>query len=166
MFSVKFPPSHVRTEPLSECWTLTATSGVFWLTPQISRRRELPTYSAAAAFMHSTHSLAVISSECFCAVLYTTEQQSLKEGDVQTDGGASLSDNLILFLLLLQENAGNGDHLWMETSCSGELCYLGEDACLLKTAVSKDWSRLCKRETGTKEQVLLLGLYFCCYLVR
>lgn len=36
----------------------------------------------------------------------------------------------------LQENAVNGDHLWMETSCSGELCYLGEDACLLKTAVS------------------------------
>ncbi len=36
----------------------------------------------------------------------------------------------------LQENAVNGDHLWMETSCSGELCYLGEDTCLLKTAVS------------------------------
>ncbi|XP_029017467.1 diacylglycerol kinase iota isoform X3 [Betta splendens] len=32
------------------------------------------------------------------------------------------------------ENAVNGDHVWMETSCSGELCYLGEDACLLKTA--------------------------------
>ncbi|KAM6961659.1 diacylglycerol kinase iota isoform 3-T3 [Tautogolabrus adspersus] len=32
------------------------------------------------------------------------------------------------------ENAVNGDHLWMETSCSGELCYLGEDTCLLKTA--------------------------------
>uniref|UniRef100_A0A672IQB4 Diacylglycerol kinase n=1 Tax=Salarias fasciatus TaxID=181472 RepID=A0A672IQB4_SALFA len=36
----------------------------------------------------------------------------------------------------VQENAVNGDHLWMETSCSGELCYLGEDACLLKTAKS------------------------------
>ncbi|KAM4523118.1 diacylglycerol kinase iota isoform 1-T1 [Fundulus diaphanus] len=34
------------------------------------------------------------------------------------------------------ENAVNGDHLWTETSCSGELCYLGEDACLLKTAKS------------------------------
>uniref|UniRef100_A0A3Q2V613 Uncharacterized protein n=1 Tax=Haplochromis burtoni TaxID=8153 RepID=A0A3Q2V613_HAPBU len=34
------------------------------------------------------------------------------------------------------ENAVNGDHLWMETSCSGELCYLGEDTCVLKTAVS------------------------------
>ncbi|XP_029681282.1 diacylglycerol kinase iota isoform X4 [Takifugu rubripes] len=32
------------------------------------------------------------------------------------------------------ENAVNGDHLWMETSCSGELCYLGEDNCLLKAA--------------------------------
>uniref|UniRef100_A0A672IPM7 Diacylglycerol kinase n=1 Tax=Salarias fasciatus TaxID=181472 RepID=A0A672IPM7_SALFA len=39
-------------------------------------------------------------------------------------------------LLLGHENAVNGDHLWMETSCSGELCYLGEDACLLKTAKS------------------------------
>uniref|UniRef100_A0A3Q4H0U5 Diacylglycerol kinase n=1 Tax=Neolamprologus brichardi TaxID=32507 RepID=A0A3Q4H0U5_NEOBR len=34
------------------------------------------------------------------------------------------------------ENALNGDHLWMETSCSGELCYLGEDTCVLKTAKS------------------------------
>uniref|UniRef100_A0A6Q2XP97 Diacylglycerol kinase n=1 Tax=Esox lucius TaxID=8010 RepID=A0A6Q2XP97_ESOLU len=31
------------------------------------------------------------------------------------------------------ETALNGDHLWMETSCSGELCYLGEDTCVLKT---------------------------------
>uniref|UniRef100_A0AAZ1XB55 Phorbol-ester/DAG-type domain-containing protein n=1 Tax=Oreochromis aureus TaxID=47969 RepID=A0AAZ1XB55_OREAU len=31
------------------------------------------------------------------------------------------------------ENAVNGDHLWMETSCSGELCYLGEDTCVQKT---------------------------------
>uniref|UniRef100_A0A6Q2YCE8 Diacylglycerol kinase n=1 Tax=Esox lucius TaxID=8010 RepID=A0A6Q2YCE8_ESOLU len=34
------------------------------------------------------------------------------------------------------ETALNGDHLWMETSCSGELCYLGEDTCVLKTAKS------------------------------
>ncbi|KAL0962741.1 hypothetical protein UPYG_G00344710 [Umbra pygmaea] len=34
------------------------------------------------------------------------------------------------------EMAVNGDHLWLETSCSGELCYLGEDTCLLKTAKS------------------------------
>ncbi|KAA8580358.1 hypothetical protein FQN60_005893, partial [Etheostoma spectabile] len=34
------------------------------------------------------------------------------------------------------ENAVNGDHLWMETSCSGELCYLGEDTCPLKAAKS------------------------------
>uniref|UniRef100_A0A8C5GNT6 Diacylglycerol kinase n=1 Tax=Gouania willdenowi TaxID=441366 RepID=A0A8C5GNT6_GOUWI len=39
----------------------------------------------------------------------------------------------IISLLRLQENAMNGDHLWMETSCSGEMCYLGEDTCLLKT---------------------------------
>uniref|UniRef100_A0A8C7DAF5 Diacylglycerol kinase n=1 Tax=Oncorhynchus kisutch TaxID=8019 RepID=A0A8C7DAF5_ONCKI len=36
----------------------------------------------------------------------------------------------------LLETAGNGDHLWLETSCSGELCYLGEDTCVLKTAKS------------------------------
>uniref|UniRef100_A0A673ZZW9 Diacylglycerol kinase n=1 Tax=Salmo trutta TaxID=8032 RepID=A0A673ZZW9_SALTR len=34
------------------------------------------------------------------------------------------------------ETAVNGDHLWLETSCSGELCYLGEDTCVLKTAKS------------------------------
>ncbi|TNN76304.1 Diacylglycerol kinase iota [Liparis tanakae] len=34
------------------------------------------------------------------------------------------------------ENALNGDHLWMETSCSGDLCYLGEDTCLLKAAIN------------------------------
>ncbi|XP_057710605.1 diacylglycerol kinase iota isoform X6 [Corythoichthys intestinalis] len=34
------------------------------------------------------------------------------------------------------ENAVNGDHMWMETSCSGELCYLGEDACLVKASKS------------------------------
>ncbi|KAJ3612175.1 hypothetical protein NHX12_020452, partial [Muraenolepis orangiensis] len=34
------------------------------------------------------------------------------------------------------ENAVNGDHLWLETSCSGDLCYLGEDTCLLKTAIN------------------------------
>uniref|UniRef100_A0A7N8Y6V5 Diacylglycerol kinase n=1 Tax=Mastacembelus armatus TaxID=205130 RepID=A0A7N8Y6V5_9TELE len=43
---------------------------------------------------------------------------------------------ICLLPVSLQENAVNGDHLWMETSCSGELCYLGEDTCLLKTAKS------------------------------
>uniref|UniRef100_A0A8C5AFH1 Diacylglycerol kinase n=1 Tax=Gadus morhua TaxID=8049 RepID=A0A8C5AFH1_GADMO len=37
---------------------------------------------------------------------------------------------------VLTENAVNGDHLWLETSCSGDLCYLGEDTCLVKTAKS------------------------------
>lgn len=35
-----------------------------------------------------------------------------------------------------QENAVNGDHLWLETNCSGDLCYLGEETCLVKIAVS------------------------------
>uniref|UniRef100_A0A8C6LHE9 Diacylglycerol kinase n=1 Tax=Nothobranchius furzeri TaxID=105023 RepID=A0A8C6LHE9_NOTFU len=57
--------------------------------------------------------------------------------------------------VFLQENAVNGDHLWMETSCSGELCYLGEDACLLKTAVSNKKCAACKIvvHTGCIEQL-------------
>uniref|UniRef100_A0A3Q3AR69 Diacylglycerol kinase n=1 Tax=Kryptolebias marmoratus TaxID=37003 RepID=A0A3Q3AR69_KRYMA len=55
------------------------------------------------------------------------------------------------------ENAVNGDHLWMETSCSGELCYLGEDACLLKTAKSAPRKKCaaCKIivHTGCMEQL-------------
>uniref|UniRef100_A0A8C9TQG3 Diacylglycerol kinase n=1 Tax=Scleropages formosus TaxID=113540 RepID=A0A8C9TQG3_SCLFO len=34
------------------------------------------------------------------------------------------------------ENAVNGDHLWLETNCSGELCYLGEETCVAKIAKS------------------------------
>ncbi len=30
----------------------------------------------------------------------------------------------------------NGDHLWLETNCSGDLCYLGEETCVVKIAVS------------------------------
>ncbi|XP_041934057.1 diacylglycerol kinase iota isoform X3 [Alosa sapidissima] len=30
------------------------------------------------------------------------------------------------------ESAVNGDHLWLETNCSGELCYLGEETCVAK----------------------------------
>ncbi|KAJ8392222.1 hypothetical protein AAFF_G00077900 [Aldrovandia affinis] len=34
------------------------------------------------------------------------------------------------------ETAVNGDHLWLETNCSGDLCYLGEETCLVKIAKS------------------------------
>uniref|UniRef100_A0A8C1AEW9 Diacylglycerol kinase n=1 Tax=Cyprinus carpio carpio TaxID=630221 RepID=A0A8C1AEW9_CYPCA len=34
------------------------------------------------------------------------------------------------------ENAVNGDHLWLETNCSGDLCYLGEETCVVKIAKS------------------------------
>ncbi|XP_051976738.1 diacylglycerol kinase iota-like isoform X3 [Xyrauchen texanus] len=34
------------------------------------------------------------------------------------------------------ENAVNGDHLWLETNCSGDLCYLGEETCVVKSAKS------------------------------
>ncbi|KAM9468333.1 diacylglycerol kinase iota isoform 2-T2 [Clarias gariepinus] len=32
------------------------------------------------------------------------------------------------------ENAVNGEHLWLETNCSGEMCYLGEETCIVKIA--------------------------------
>ncbi|MCI4389053.1 hypothetical protein PGIGA_G00093390 [Pangasianodon gigas] len=32
------------------------------------------------------------------------------------------------------ENAVNGEHLWLETNCSGEMCYLGEETCMVKIA--------------------------------
>uniref|UniRef100_A0A3Q3W9X9 Uncharacterized protein n=1 Tax=Mola mola TaxID=94237 RepID=A0A3Q3W9X9_MOLML len=53
------------------------------------------------------------------------------------------------------ENAMNGDHLWMETSCSGELCYLGEDTCLLKTSAPRRKCAACKIvvHTGCIEQL-------------
>uniref|UniRef100_H3AUT3 Diacylglycerol kinase n=1 Tax=Latimeria chalumnae TaxID=7897 RepID=H3AUT3_LATCH len=34
------------------------------------------------------------------------------------------------------ENAVNGEHLWLETNASGDLCYLGEENCLVKIAKS------------------------------
>ncbi|KAM9468334.1 diacylglycerol kinase iota isoform 3-T3 [Clarias gariepinus] len=34
------------------------------------------------------------------------------------------------------ENAVNGEHLWLETNCSGEMCYLGEETCIVKIAKS------------------------------
>lgn len=38
--------------------------------------------------------------------------------------------------LVLQENAVNGEHLWLETNVSGDLCYLGEENCQVRFAVS------------------------------
>ncbi|XP_035536222.1 diacylglycerol kinase iota [Morone saxatilis] len=56
------------------------------------------------------------------------------------------------------ENAVNGDHLWMETSCSGELCYLGEDTCLLKTAVGWILSTLDELQMNPQPPVAVLPL--------
>uniref|UniRef100_A0A8C1JAC2 Diacylglycerol kinase n=1 Tax=Cyprinus carpio TaxID=7962 RepID=A0A8C1JAC2_CYPCA len=41
-----------------------------------------------------------------------------------------------ILYLHAQENAVNGDHLWLETNCSGDLCYLGEETCVVKIAKS------------------------------
>uniref|UniRef100_A0A8U8BXG8 Diacylglycerol kinase n=1 Tax=Geospiza parvula TaxID=87175 RepID=A0A8U8BXG8_GEOPR len=37
------------------------------------------------------------------------------------------------------ENAVNGEHLWLETNVSGDLCYLGEESCQVKFSVSYFW---------------------------
>ncbi|XP_061124738.1 diacylglycerol kinase iota-like isoform X2 [Syngnathus typhle] len=65
---------------------------------------------------------------------------------------------------VLQENAVNGDHLWMETSCSGELCYLGEDACLLKAAKSAPRKKCaaCKIVVHTSCTEQLEKIHFRC----
>ncbi|XP_054054000.1 diacylglycerol kinase iota-like [Rissa tridactyla] len=34
------------------------------------------------------------------------------------------------------ENAVNGEHLWLETNVSGDLCYLGEESCQVKFSKS------------------------------
>uniref|UniRef100_A0A452IJ96 Diacylglycerol kinase n=1 Tax=Gopherus agassizii TaxID=38772 RepID=A0A452IJ96_9SAUR len=39
-------------------------------------------------------------------------------------------------MIVLKENAVNGEHLWLETNVSGDLCYLGEDSCQVKFAKS------------------------------
>ena len=35
--------------------------------------------------------------------------------------------NEVRCVFSLQENAVNGEHLWLETNVSGDLCYLGEE---------------------------------------
>uniref|UniRef100_A0A672RD67 Diacylglycerol kinase n=1 Tax=Sinocyclocheilus grahami TaxID=75366 RepID=A0A672RD67_SINGR len=46
----------------------------------------------------------------------------------KSESSSLVSENL--------ENAVNGDHLWLETNCSGDLCYLGEETCVVKIAKS------------------------------
>lgn len=43
---------------------------------------------------------------------------------------------LITYLLFFQETAINGDHLWVSTSASGDLCYVGESECSVSRFVS------------------------------
>ena len=54
----------------------------------------------------------------------------------------------VRFVFSLQENAVNGEHLWLETNVSGDLCYLGEESCQVRFAVSVRlaplWSGLCE----------------------
>uniref|UniRef100_A0A8C4JZS5 Diacylglycerol kinase n=1 Tax=Dromaius novaehollandiae TaxID=8790 RepID=A0A8C4JZS5_DRONO len=41
-----------------------------------------------------------------------------------------------LTIIFSQENAVNGEHLWLETNVSGDLCYLGEESCQVKFSKS------------------------------
>ncbi|KAJ7410540.1 hypothetical protein WISP_107843 [Willisornis vidua] len=40
------------------------------------------------------------------------------------------------YIILIFENAVNGEHLWLETNVSGDLCYLGEESCQVKFSKS------------------------------
>lgn len=42
----------------------------------------------------------------------------------------------VRWVFSFQENAVNGEHLWLETNVSGDLCYLGEESCQVRFAVS------------------------------
>uniref|UniRef100_A0A8C5GMC0 Diacylglycerol kinase n=1 Tax=Gouania willdenowi TaxID=441366 RepID=A0A8C5GMC0_GOUWI len=84
------------------------------------------------------HSLPIHSSICHQFVIHLSIHHPTEENRIMRHTREDcellfLNYMSIISLLRLQENAMNGDHLWMETSCSGEMCYLGEDTCLLKT---------------------------------
>lgn len=51
----------------------------------------------------------------------------------------------------------NGDHLWLETNCSGDLCYLGEETCVVKIAVSITWLNRLKRAREVRRLLYLQG---------
>lgn len=51
----------------------------------------------------------------------------------------------------------NGDHLWLETNCSGDLCYLGEETCVVKIAVSIMWLNRLKRTREVRRLLYLHG---------
>lgn len=50
-----------------------------------------------------------------------------------TNGPSSV---LITYILFFQETAINGDHLWVSTSASGDLCYVGESECSVSCCAS------------------------------
>lgn len=44
-------------------------------------------------------------------------------------------------VFLSQDNAQYGDHIWFETSVSGDFCYVGEQYCIAKSLVSPPTAR-------------------------
>ncbi|KAM7325599.1 hypothetical protein ACRRTK_015852 [Alexandromys fortis] len=53
-----------------------------------------------------------------------------------------------------KENAVNGEHLWLETNVSGDLCYLGEENCQVRFA--KLAIRLCQMSFVNPNTSLLM----------
>uniref|UniRef100_A0A8C9SKZ1 Diacylglycerol kinase n=1 Tax=Scleropages formosus TaxID=113540 RepID=A0A8C9SKZ1_SCLFO len=60
------------------------------------------------------------------------------------------------------ENAVNGDHLWLETNCSGELCYLGEETCVAKISAPRRKCAACKIVVHTACMEQLEKINFRC----
>ncbi|XP_074171429.1 diacylglycerol kinase iota isoform X10 [Rhinolophus sinicus] len=55
------------------------------------------------------------------------------------------------------ENAVNGEHLWLETNVSGDLCYLGEENCQVRFATSLKASNRKKKRTSFKRKASKRG---------
>ncbi|XP_077915735.1 diacylglycerol kinase iota isoform X9 [Halichoerus grypus] len=55
------------------------------------------------------------------------------------------------------ENAVNGEHLWLETNVSGDLCYLGEENCQVRFANSLKASNRKKKRTSFKRKASKRG---------
>lgn len=127
---------------------------------------KLHTYSASA-IMCLTRSLTDVCRQVFMCIWFQFNGTKNNQSSYRAEWGTQKDNReLLCDHFSSKENAVNGDHLWMETSCSGELCYLGEDTCLLKTAVSTEHytstSALCLRAKGPRLQqhVLLFRLPF------
>uniref|UniRef100_A0A8C4JZB8 Diacylglycerol kinase n=1 Tax=Dromaius novaehollandiae TaxID=8790 RepID=A0A8C4JZB8_DRONO len=70
---------------------------------------------------------------CLFVCVYICLCRPVWEKDLTLSGKYSLltwmTSQTRLTIIFSQENAVNGEHLWLETNVSGDLCYLGEESC-------------------------------------